>query len=73
MQVDNTTAISFANATLKEKCTKSMDMKYHYLKDIQAQKEFKFHWRLGKCNLTDPFTKHQVGKEHLRLRKFFNL
>ena len=59
MQVDNTTESSFANGMLKEKSAKSIDMKYHWLKYRQEQKEFQFYWKLGKNNLADPLTKHQ--------------
>ena len=33
IQVDNTTAKQFIDSTLKERQTKSIDMKYHWLKD----------------------------------------
>ena len=72
-QVYNTTEISFFNGNLKEKYTKSIDMKYHRLKSRQVQKEFQFHWMPGKFNLADTFTKYQAGKEHLRFRNIFNL
>ena len=73
VQVENTTSMIFIKGTLKEKRTKSMDMKHHRLKDRQEQKEFQFHWRLGKCDLVDPFIKHYSSKEHLRFRKIFNV
>ena len=37
MQVDNTTAQRFINSTLKEKRTKSIDVKCHWLKDCEQQ------------------------------------
>ena len=42
-KVDNTTEISFINGTMKEKQTKSIDMKCHWLKDRQNQKGFQCH------------------------------
>ena len=71
MKVDGTTSIFFINGTLKINRTKIIDGKQHWLKDRQEQK--KIHWRPGKCDLLDPFTKHQSGKEHLRFRKTFSL
>ena len=73
MQEDKTTAVSFINGTLKEKRTKSIDMNCHWLKNRQEQKEFQFHWKPGKHNISDAFSKHQAGKEHSRFRKIFNL
>lgn len=73
IQVDNTTAQRFIDGTIKEKRTKSIDMKYHWLKDREQQQQFKFFWKPGKLNLGDPFTKHLSGKDHLRFRKIFRL
>ena len=73
IQVDNTTAKRFIDGTLKENRTKSIDMKYHWLKDRQQQRQFNFYWKQGKYNLADPFTKNLSAKEHTRLRKLFRL
>ena len=37
IQVDNTIAQRFIDSTLKERHTKSIDMKYHWLKDREQQ------------------------------------
>ena len=37
MQVDKTTVQRFIDSTLKEKRTKSIDVKYHWLKDCKQQ------------------------------------
>ena len=42
IQVDNTTAQRFIDGTIKEKRTKSIDMKYYWLKNREQQQEFKF-------------------------------
>ena len=73
MQVDNTTAKRFIDGTLKEKRTKSIDMKHDWLKDRQQQSQFNFYWKQGKYNLADPFTKNLSAKDHSRLRKLFRL
>lgn len=73
MQVDNTAALRFIDETLKEKRTKSIDMKYHWLKDREQQQQFQFYWRPGKHNMADPFTKNLSGKENIRYRKIFRL
>jgi hypothetical protein len=58
MQVDNTTAEGFANGTMKQKRSKAMDMRWHWLKDRARQGQFLVYYRPGKDNLADPFTKH---------------
>jgi hypothetical protein len=40
MQVDNTTAEGFANGTMKQKKTKAMDMRWHWLKCRARQGQF---------------------------------
>ena len=42
-QLDNTTATSFAHGALKQKRTKSIDMKYYWLQDRQRQGDFNFY------------------------------
>ena len=58
MQVDNTTAAGFANQTMKQKRSKAMDMRFHWIKDRVRQKQFLVYYRPGITNLGDPFTKH---------------
>ena len=73
IQLDNTTATSFTNGTLKQKRTKRIDMKYYWLQHRQQQKDFKFHWKPGAKNLADPFAKHHGPKENIIHRRIFNL
>jgi hypothetical protein len=58
MQVDNTTAEGFSNGTMKQKRSKAMDMRWHWLQDRTRQGQFLVYYRPGKDNLADPFTKH---------------
>jgi hypothetical protein len=60
MQVDNTTAEDFANGTMKQKRSKSMDMRWHWLEDRARQGQFLVYYWPGKDNLVDPFTKHHT-------------
>jgi hypothetical protein len=60
MQVDNTTMEAFANDTLKQKRSKAMDMRWHWLKDRVRQGQFLIYYRPGKDNYADPFTKHHT-------------
>jgi hypothetical protein len=58
IQVDNTTSEGFANSTMKQKRSKAMDMRWHWLKDRVRQGQFLVYYRSGASNLADPFTKH---------------
>jgi hypothetical protein len=40
IQVDNTTAEAFANKTMKQKRSKAMDMRWHWLKCRARQRQF---------------------------------
>ena len=42
----------------------SMDMCFHWLRNRETLKQFRFYWRLGKLNLADYFTKHHPAKTH---------
>jgi hypothetical protein len=48
LRTDNSTAHGILNETVKQKRSKSMDMKYYWLQDRVRQKQFDFYWRPGK-------------------------
>jgi hypothetical protein len=50
---DNSTAYGILNENIKQKRSKSMDMKYYWLQDRVRQKQFDVYWRPGKDNLVD--------------------
>ena len=70
VQVDNSTAEGFANETIKQKRSKAMDMRYHWLTDRVRQKQFDVYWRPGKDNLGDYHTKHHSAQHHKDMRQF---
>jgi hypothetical protein len=41
---DNSTAFGILNETIKQKISKAMDMRYHWLTDRVCQKQFDFYW-----------------------------
>ena len=68
---DNTTAEGVINNKIQPKRTKAMDMRFHWLRDCDAQEQFKFVWRPGKTNLVDYFTKHHPPAHHINVRSEF--
>jgi hypothetical protein len=71
MQTDNTTAEGVINKKIQPKRTKAMDMRFHWLRDREAQGQFKIYWRPGKTNLADYFTKHHAPAHHVNVRAEF--
>jgi hypothetical protein len=45
LRTDNPTAFGILNETIKQKRSKSMDMRYHWLTDRVRQKQFDVYWR----------------------------
>eukprot|EP00984_Skeletonema_dohrnii_P035602 scaffold35592_cov594-Skeletonema_dohrnii-CCMP3373.AAC.1 len=48
-----------------------MDMRFHWLRDRECQKQFRFYWRPGKTNYADYWTKHHAAKHHENIRAEF--
>jgi hypothetical protein len=55
---DNNTAQGILNAKMRQKLSKSFDMRYWWMKDRIHQGQFDLNWSPGKFNLADYFTKH---------------
>ena len=70
-QTDNTTAEGVINKRIQPKRTKAMDMRFHWLRDREAQGQFKIYWRPGGTNLADYFTKHHAPAHHANVRAEF--
>jgi hypothetical protein len=65
---DNSTAFGVLNETIKQKRSKSMDMRYHWLKYRVRQRRFDVYWRPGKDNLGDYHTKHHSAQNRKIMR-----
>ena len=68
MQTDNTAAQAVVTNNVQPKRTKAMDMRFHWLRDRAAQKQFRFFWRRGPSNRGDYYTKHFAGSHHRNIR-----
>jgi hypothetical protein len=71
IQTDNSTAEGVINHKIQPRRTKAMDMRFHWLRDWEAQGQFKIYWRSGKTNLADYFTKHHPPLLHVNIRAEF--
>ena len=68
IQTDNSTACGVVNNNIQPRRTKAMDMRFHWLRDREAQSQFRFYWGPGKENLGDYWTKHHCAAHHIEKR-----
>jgi hypothetical protein len=68
LRTNNSTAFGILNETIKQKRSKAMDMRYHWLTDRVSQKKIDVYWRPGRENLGDYHTKHHSTQHHKDMR-----
>eukprot|EP00957_Ditylum_brightwellii_P156620 11920475-Ditylum_brightwellii.AAC.1 len=55
---NNNLAHNLTQGTKIAKCSKAMDMQFHWLKCCAAQKQFNINWKRGASNKADYHSKH---------------
>jgi hypothetical protein len=65
---DNITARGILTSKMRQKLSKSFDMRYWWMKDRIRQGQFNLLWQPGKFNLADYFTKHFPPWHHRLMR-----
>ena len=70
---DNSTAAGIANNTVKRQRSCSMEMRYFWIADQVARKQFDVKWHPGQENLGDYYTKHHPTSHHIRVRPYYLL
>ena len=68
IQVDNSTAVGIANKSIKQKMSKAMDMRFHWMQDRIIQRQFEVFWKPGPTNLGDYHSKHHPVAHHQQVR-----
>jgi hypothetical protein len=68
LRTDNSTSFGILNETIKQKRSKAMDMRYHWLTDRVRQKQFDVFGRPGREILGDYHTKHHSAQHHKDIR-----
>jgi hypothetical protein len=71
IRTDNSTACGFANETIKQKKSKSFDMRFNWLLDQEQRSQFDIKWEAGKNNLADYMTKHHPASHHQQVRPIY--
>jgi hypothetical protein len=70
LRTDNSTAFGILNVSIKQKRSKAMDMRYHWLTYRVRQKQFDVYWQPGREHLGDYHTKHHSAQHHKDMRSF---
>jgi hypothetical protein len=65
----NSTTFGILKETIKQKRSKAMDMRYHWLTDRVPQKQFDVYWRPAHENLGYCHTKHHSAQHHKDMRR----
>jgi hypothetical protein len=71
LQTDNSTAAGIANGNAKQKRSKAIDMRFHWIRDRVRQGQFLVCWRKGVLNKADYFTKHHPTSHHRNIRSSY--
>jgi hypothetical protein len=67
-ETENSTAKGILTSKMRQKLSKSFDMRYWWMKDRIKQGRFNLIWAPGKLNLVDYFTKHHPHWHHQKTR-----
>jgi hypothetical protein len=62
-----------ANATVKQRRSKAIDMRFYWVRDRVHQGQFIIHWRRGTDNQADYFSKHHSPAHHCLMRSRYLL
>ena len=67
-KMDNLVNHGFIHSNIKLKKSKTWDMRYHWLREKQTRKLFRYYWAKGLLNNADYFTKHHPPCVHIQMR-----
>ena len=73
LKTDNSTACNFVHKNMKQRRSKSWDMRYNWLRDKETQQLVRIFWEKGCLNDADYFTKHHSPKYHKSIRSRYIL
>ena len=72
IRTDNESACGILTGTMRQKRSKAIDMRFHWLRDrVQNHKQFDIRWAPGATNFGDYPTKHHPGSHHKNVRPIF--
>ena len=68
LKTDNSTSNSFVHANIKQRRSKTWDMRWNWLRDKATHQQLRIYWDKGSNNDGDYFTKHHPPTIHLEQR-----
>ena len=68
---DNACAVGIANGSVKQKRSKAIDMRYHWIRDQVNQGKLTISWAEGASNLADYFTKAHPVHHYVTMRRTY--
>ena len=68
IKTDNSTSDSFVHSNIRQRRSKTWDMRWNWLRDKATHRSFKYFWAPGKDNDADYFTKHFPPTYHRKIR-----
>jgi hypothetical protein len=68
LSMDNSTAYGILNETIKQKLSKEMAVRYHWLTDRVHQNKSDVYWRPGRENLGNYHAKYHSAQHHKDMR-----
>jgi hypothetical protein len=68
IQTYNISACGVVNHNIQPRCTKAMDMRFHWLRCRDSQVQFRYYWGPGLKNRADYWTKHHCAAHHIEKR-----
>ena len=63
--------MGIANRSVKQKRSKAINMRYHWIRDQVDLEAVTIEWQPGAVNLADFFTKNHPTKHHSAMRNIF--
>jgi hypothetical protein len=73
LKTDNSTAYSFVHSNIRQRRSKTWDMRWNWLRDKVMHKQLRIYWGKGHNNDTDYFTKNHPPAHHLHTRQKYVL
>ena len=68
IKTDNSTATGFIYDNIRQRKSKTWDMRWNWLRDKKTHEVLNYYWDAGKNNDADYFTKHHAPKHHREMR-----
>ena len=64
IKTDSATSYGILTGTMRRKCSKSFDMRFHWMRCCINKNQFRLYWKKGIETLSNYFTKHFPPEHH---------